>query len=249
MLRSLEYKGSRLEYIVKKESRRSFKIKIDKDSKLILHVPNRAGYADMERVIIQKWNWIHKHLNHRNNIREVHPELPEPTFKDGCMHYFLGEAYPISLNKSRENSIRLEDSQWKLSFTQKHFPPDKELGNHIFSMWYKSQSEILFPELVNSLKKDFGPGSDENLIVKSRFMKARWGTCIVKGNQKTINLNTNLIQLPVSLIEYVIAHELSHLSHMNHSKSFYDFLEKRRPDWKQAKKETEIWLYKIRNYR
>ncbi len=119
----------------------------------------------------------------------------------------------------------------------------------MFSMWYKKQAEILFADIFNRIKKDFSIPADDSVIIKNRFMKSRWGTCIIKGSQKTINLNTHLLQLPVHLTEYVMAHELSHLVHMNHSPAFYDYLSKRIPDWQKLKKETDVWLFKIRDYR
>ena len=53
--------------------------------------------------------------------------------------------------------------------------------------------------------------------------KTRWGSCSGKNN---INLNINLIRLPDELIDYTILHELVHTRVKNHSRRFWDQMDK-----------------------
>lgn len=71
--------------------------------------------------------------------------------------------------------------------------------------------------------------------LRTRKMKSRWGVCN-KGSM-TVTLNTLLIHKKVSLIDYVIVHELSHWDHMDHSPAFWKEVEKHYPDYKKARKE------------
>ena len=64
--------------------------------------------------------------------------------------------------------------------------------------------------------------------------RTRWGSC---SALRTISLNWRLILLPYELGNYVLCHELAHLKHMNHSTSFWDFLEKMIPQSKKLDKE------------
>ena len=48
--------------------------------------------------------------------------------------------------------------------------------------------------------------------------QTQWGSCTRSGH---IRLNWRLVQAPIALIDYVAAHELAHLVHLNHSAAFW----------------------------
>lgn len=62
--------------------------------------------------------------------------------------------------------------------------------------------------------------------------RTRWGSCNSRGD---IRLNWRLIHLPLTLIDYVVAHELAHIKEMNHGPRFWALVETMYPDWKTAK--------------
>ena len=67
---------------------------------------------------------------------------------------------------------------------------------------------------------------------------SNWGSCSRKGN---INLNLNLVRLPSRLSDYVMLHELCHLSHMDHGKAFHELLESICPSHEALQKELRTW--------
>ena len=70
--------------------------------------------------------------------------------------------------------------------------------------------------------------------LKIREMKTRWGVCNVKT--KTITLNSLLFRENIICLDYVIIHELSHLIYFNHSKNFWNLVEKYFPNYKEIRK-------------
>ena len=89
-----------------------------------------------------------------------------------------------------------------------------------------------FETRLNSLRIQF-----KNLPkfrLRIRKMKTRWGVC--NKSSMTVTLNTELIHKDVSLIDYVLIHELCHFKHMNHSLSFWKEVEKYYPYYKLARK-------------
>ena len=73
--------------------------------------------------------------------------------------------------------------------------------------------------------------------ISIRKQKTRWGSCSSKGN---LNFNCLLLLTPPEVLDYVVVHELCHRIEMNHSKAFWNEVEKVLPDYRVAKD----WLKK-----
>jgi predicted metal-dependent hydrolase len=65
--------------------------------------------------------------------------------------------------------------------------------------------------------------------------KTKWGSCNSKG---VLSFNWRLVFATKEVLDYLIVHEMSHLTHMNHSKKFWNLVEKIYPNYKTAK----LWL-------
>ena len=61
----------------------------------------------------------------------------------------------------------------------------------------------------------------------------RWGSCTAHG---TVRLNWRIIQAPLSLLDYVIAHELVHLRHHEHSPAFWRALAVVMPEYETQRR-------------
>jgi len=59
--------------------------------------------------------------------------------------------------------------------------------------------------------------------------RSRWGSCSKKAN---LNFNYRIIFLEPQFADYLIVHELCHLEQFNHSKNFWNLVEKTIPDYK-----------------
>jgi len=68
-----------------------------------------------------------------------------------------------------------------------------------------------------------------------RDQKTRWGSCSSRG---TLSFNYRLIFAPPIILDYVVVHELCHLTHMNHSKDFWNMLASVMPDYQKCRQ----WL-------
>ena len=71
--------------------------------------------------------------------------------------------------------------------------------------------------------------------ISVRDQRSRWGACSGRG---AITLNWRLIQMPAEVADYVMWHELAHLTHPNHSGRFWRHVAAVCPDFETAEK----WL-------
>ena len=104
----------------------------------------------------------------------------------------------------------------------------------MLNLWFKKKSKELFKVYLDEAYYAF----EEKIPypnLKIRQMKTRWGVCNRKTN--TITLNFELIKKDQACLNYVIVHELSHFLHFDHSKSFWNTVEKYCPEYKIVRKE------------
>jgi predicted metal-dependent hydrolase len=62
-----------------------------------------------------------------------------------------------------------------------------------------------------------------------RNQSSRWGSCSRKGN---LNFNYRIARIAPELADYIIVHELCHLGEFNHSRKFWELVEKVIPEWR-----------------
>lgn len=65
-----------------------------------------------------------------------------------------------------------------------------------------------------------------------RSQESRWGSCDPKG---VLRFNWRIVQAPLRLIDYVVAHELAHLLHPGHTPDFWAALGRIMPDYEERR--------------
>jgi len=96
----------------------------------------------------------------------------------------------------------------------------------------KSSSQEMIDKLLEPLAGEMGVRYKKFRLSNA---KKRWGSCNARSS---INLSWKLVFAPVNVVRYVLVHELCHIKHLNHSKAFWQEVEKHKPDYKNCQK----WL-------
>jgi predicted metal-dependent hydrolase len=94
--------------------------------------------------------------------------------------------------------------------------------------WYRREARERI-EVVTAAEADrleLKPGR-----ITIRDQKTRWGSCSTSG---TLSFNWRLVLGPGHALRYVVIHELVHIRHHNHSRSFWNALTEALPEWKRS---------------
>lgn len=104
----------------------------------------------------------------------------------------------------------------------------------VLGTWLKAYSKKFILKRVQELAQIYGFSYNR---VSIREQSTRWGSC---SSEKNLNFNWKLILAPPEILDYVIIHELAHTVELNHSKSFWNLVEKVMPNYREYRN----WLRK-----
>lgn len=217
-----------MNYQLIRSKRKTLSLQIDKNAQLVVRAPQCLSVKKIETFIQDKSNWIEKKIqvSQENSVTK-------PAYLNGEEFLYLGNHYPLIRQTMPKDRLEFNGEAFKLS--------DDSDGANEFYRWYKSAFKtIALPRL--DYYSDLYQLHYKKVRLKSQ--KTLWGSCSSINN---INLNYLLIGAPISVIDYVIVHELSHIKHKNHSKTFWTLVESILPNYKIEKKWLKDNGYKLHN--
>lgn len=196
---------------------KNLRIKIHPEKGVSITIPRLCTEKHAIDFINSKEDWIKKTLKKTEGIRQKNTVFNEQTFFQTKFHQLKIETHSKSSLKS--------DVKNSLIFI--HYPEfasveDERVQNFVRNTIIKTlrlEAKHFLPKRTRELASKTGIEVNE---IKVRNNKTRWGSCSGKNN---ISLNIHLMRLPGELIDYVILHELAHVKHKNHSKSYWLYLE------------------------
>lgn len=147
---------------------------------------------------------------------------------------------PLSTSERQILQIAEEKKRWIVTHCQKRLEqkehqPDSGLSDvqkKALETRYKEAARSYIPRRVAYYHAMTG-GTYRRITIRDQ--KTRWGSCSSKG---TLSFNWRLMLAPPAILDYVVVHELCHLTHMNHSADFWHAVEAVCPDYRTARK----WL-------
>lgn len=227
-LRQILIQDEVLEYELRRSSRRSIGFLIA-DEGLRITAPRWVTVADIEQAIREKQQWIFSKLREKQE-RVVRRSQPAMRWEDGARLPYLGGHLSLRIVQGRRMALSHDAEQANLIIA---LPPDaseQQLKDKVQS-WLQHEARRVFLLRL--------PVFAEKLGVQYQSMhlssaNTRWGSCTSQGK---IRLNWRLIHFSTEIIDYVVAHELSHLREMNHSPKFWATVESVLPGYERAKRQ------------
>ncbi|SMM99376.1 Zinc metalloprotease [uncultured Candidatus Thioglobus sp.] len=215
-----------MDYQIIYSNRKTLSLQINRSAELLVRAPHKLSSKEIALFVSEKADWIDKKINF---VTDNTPT--KPNYLLGEQFLYLGLEYPLTLGVETGNQLNFDGKAFELSGE----------GVVAFHCWYKTAfKKIAIPRL--KYYAELYQFSYKNIRLKSQ--KTLWGSCSHSNN---INLNYLLIGAPISVIDYVIVHELSHITHKNHSKDFWQLVESILPDYKTAKQWLKTHGHRLHN--
>jgi predicted metal-dependent hydrolase len=213
--------------IIKSGRIKTSQITIDKNG-VVVRIPNTKSIAETKLMVLQKASWIFKKLLHyKNQI----PQIPQITFKKYSTIPFKGKNYPFEVISRGDVGVKLVKNIIQFHITQKRHSIPQLI--QMYQKWLWDNAETYFSKII--VKNHTIAGKPLRIIIKS--LKGRWGSA---RNNGEIILNANLMKAPVSVIEYVVIHELCHLKIKEHNQKFWNIVSKYSPKYQDHIKWLEV---------
>lgn len=195
-----------------------------RDGAVEVRAPKRATRADVDCFVRQKSHWIARQL-----ASQAQQAAEKPTLEPGASIPYLGEPRKLAFQLGTRNDVSLSNDGLTI---QTRFP---ETCKHtVFRQWLKRQAALHMTHRVYDQARHLGVGEQVS-EVRFRFTKTKWGHCDSAG---VLQFNPLIMMAPAAVVNYLIAHEVCHLVHMNHSRDFWDLVASLHPAYRQHRQ----WL-------
>ena len=207
-----------LDYQLIKKSKKTLSLKISENG-LVVSAPLFMSEKKINQLVISKIKWIKKKLE------LIEPQKNKLFIKNRASFDLLGKEIKITLLDGNNKIEWVDENNLKIFFKDQD---DQKKLKTFFIKWLKEIALDYFSQRAYEISKLYAIPSNSILLSNA---KSRWGTC----NSKTeVRINWRLIQADPYVIDYVMCHEFAHLTHMNHSKNFWNLVEKLCPNYKLA---------------
>lgn len=189
--------------------RKKLSIQIDPFGFITVKAPKETSEEVMMSVIESKGKWILERLREIEGAREIPQAIPQA-------RKYCAQGKFLHLGKEHFLHELIEASEF-----------DEEVLKRKLKKFYVNSCKSIVEERIKIYQKQLKVKPKIIEIVES---KVKWGSC---NSDRKLTFNYRLAMAPIEVIDYVIVHELCHLLHMNHDRSFWRRVGSIMPDYKE----------------
>ncbi|MEA3292098.1 MAG: SprT family zinc-dependent metalloprotease [Pseudomonadota bacterium] len=189
-------------------------------------VPQFAPYSQVAKLIQHKQYWIQEKLQEQR----AHLKAARREYVSGERFAYLGRNYRLTVLKGKAHraSASLVQGRLVVSLPANAENPQVVVQAALIA-WYKVRAEHRLGARTHHYAELLGVVPR---AVRVRDFKSRWGSC---HNSGEIKYNWRIIMAPAPVVDYLVVHELCHLHHPDHSRRFWQSVERQLSDYRQRR--------------
>lgn len=208
-----------LDITIKRSDRKTLSIYVERDGGISVLAPERMADKELKEVLAKKEYLIQKHhaqwdiLNGSRIDRE---------YVSGQSYLYLGRNYRLKwvTDREQETPLLLKNGYFCLKNSE------KRIASQRFIEFYKEKGLSLVERQGNLYASKLGVNFDHIRVID---LKNRWASC---SDKKRLNFHWKCVMAPLSVINYIIVHELVHFKYKKHDRKFWNEVDKVIPDYK-----------------
>ncbi len=228
--KSFQYGRHQYDYFLREGARKTLSLTVYPTLHILVKCPKGCGQERVDDFLKRKWLWIEKQMRFFRQFKE---RKSPKEYVSGESFLYLGRQYKLEVKQGHHNEVNL--SKGRIHLSTPYEPRDGMINKAFLEKWYKDRAKAVFEERYRHVLKRFKFSETPELQI--REMPKRWGSFLTN---KKIILNPQLVKASKDCIDYVIAHELCHVTHQHHSQQFYRKLTAKYPHWEKIKERLEL---------
>ena len=217
-----------IEYEVRRSRRRKKTVEISLNGGGVrVAAPSTMSDDELRDIVLKRARWILKHIG------EEQTAASEMRFVSGVTLPYMGRNVSLVVDPCDVRSASVRFDHWRFLVSTPHDMEDDVRNEEVrraIVEWYWARATVRLSEYVDRWWGRLGKSTRSQILIGDQ--KRRWGSCAADG---TLRFNWRVMMLEPSLIEYVVVHELAHLTHLNHSKGYWALVSSVMPDVDQRR--------------
>jgi predicted metal-dependent hydrolase len=217
-------------YEVIRSRRATADIVIERDGRLLVRAPFAVPAERIEDIVESKRYWIYKNLA---EWRDLNATRVLREYRNGEGFLYLGRSYRLQLVGDQDEALLLKNG----AFCLRRDLVDGgavEATRSAFRDYYVVRGLERIKQRVDYYAPKVGI-APRRLTV--RDLGNRWASCSPRGN---ISFHWKCMMAPLTIIDYIVVHELCHFHHLDHTQAFWNEVDKVLPNYRERKE----WLKK-----
>ncbi len=221
----VRYGSSVIEYEIRRSPRRRKSIQVAVDGGGVkVSAPVDVTDDYLRAFVRRRADWIIRH-----STPETLAAAPK-RFVSGETLPYLGRNVRMIVSEAGEGarSPQVRFDHWRFLITAPAGMEGDERTERVRKAviaWYRGRAEVRVPQTVERWGPAFGRDPGSKVLIRDQ--RKRWASCAPDG---TLRFNWRVVMLPPALLEYIVVHELAHLSVKNHSPDFWNLVAQALPD-------------------
>ncbi|SHJ03505.1 M48 family metallopeptidase [Desulfosporosinus lacus] len=198
------------------------------EDRVRISAPKNVSAKQLKDLLSAKQEWILKHWLVKQDAMKG-----PARYIDGEQFLYRGNTIELKIIRYPRKLIRVFLEGHSLVVNLPMDLPEQDCAFNIMEalkLWYKAQARKILQDKLDEQAKRMQV-SFQTFRLKEQ--KTRWGSCSSKGN---LNLNWRIIMAPDPAMDYIVIHELAHLTHLNHSKQFWQRVAEFMPEYADWRK-------------